>query len=191
MGSNLGGGPTRMACKLLHVAVFVAREFSGVERPIPHAAFFVRALGAKLQRPQRPGRARGAVLRRHGHDFELVHGLRLLPVARAQAVRAGVAAADDHDALARGQDLIRHCVPGDALVLLREKLHGEVNSLEFAPGNFEVARIFSAAGQQNGVKFLAKVLRGNVPAHVGSRLEFERPPPSSVRGAGPERAFPA
>src|ERR1019366_6728076 len=133
---------------------------------------FMRTLGAELQRPQRPGSAGGAVLRRHGHDFELMHVLRLLPVAGAQAVRARVATADDHDALARSEDLIRHCVPGIAFILLRQKLHGEVNSLEVAPGDIEVARIFSAARQQNGVEFFAKVLRGNAPAYMGSRLEL-------------------
>ena len=49
-----------------------------------------------------------ALLRRHRHDFELQHGLGLLPVAGAQAIRAGIAAADDHDALAGRQNLIRN-----------------------------------------------------------------------------------
>ena len=74
IGSNLGGGPTRDAVQLLHVSVLIAGELGGGDAPFAHAAFFVRALGAQLQRPQRPRRLRRALVRRHGHDFELVHG---------------------------------------------------------------------------------------------------------------------
>src|ERR1700722_8970668 len=57
-----------------------------------------------------------------------------LSMAGAEAVRAGVAAADDHYALAGGQNGFRF---GDscafvAAVLLGEELHGEVDALEVA-----------------------------------------------------------
>jgi len=66
------------------------------------------------------------LLRRHGHNFELQHGLRFLPVACAQAVRTGIAAADDHHALAGGQNLIGNGIARDHFILLRQKLHREI-----------------------------------------------------------------
>ena len=42
--------------QLLDVAVLVAGELDGVDGPVADAAFFVRAFGAQLQRPKRPGR---------------------------------------------------------------------------------------------------------------------------------------
>ena len=104
MGSNFGGGPTRTACKLLDVAVLVAGELDAVDAPVADAAFFVRAFGAQLQRPQRPRRGGGALVGRLGHDLELVHALCALAMAGAEAVGAGVAAADDEHALAVGED---------------------------------------------------------------------------------------
>jgi hypothetical protein len=68
-------------------------------------------------------------------------------MAGAQAVRSGVAAADDHHALAGGRDgdgLI-HGVALAALVLLGQKLHGKVDALELATGDIQVARAFRAA----------------------------------------------
>ena len=159
--------------QLFYIAVFVARELHRVERPIALAALFMRALGAQLQGPQRPGSAGRALQGRHGHDLKLVDGLGLMAVAGAQAIRAGIAAADDYDALAGGANLIRNRVAGDHFILLRQELHGEIDALELAAGNVEVAWGFRAAGQQQGVKFLAQILRGNAAAHVSARLEAD------------------
>ena len=144
--------------KLLDVAVLVAGEFDAVDGPVADAAFFVRAFGAQLQRPERPGRGRGALGGRLGHDFELVDALGALAMAGAEAVGAGVAAADDDDALAGGEDEpaahVAGVVFGVALVaaiLLGQELHGEVNALELAAGNGQVARMLGAAAEQDGV----------------------------------------
>ena len=88
-----------------------------------------------------------AHLRRLGHDLELVHGFGFVPVAGAQAIGAGVSAADDDDTLAGGQDLVGHIVAGIALILLRQELHGEVNALQLAAGNIQIARSFRTAAQ--------------------------------------------
>ena len=60
-------------------------------------------------------------------------------MARAQAVGAGVAAADDDDALAGRKNVERGIerVAVAALVLLRQKFHGVVNALQFAAGNLQ------------------------------------------------------
>ena len=160
MASNLGGGPTRTAVKLLDVAVLVAGELDGVDAPVANAAFFVRALSAQLQRPERPGRGGGALVGRLGHDFELVNALCALAMAGAEAVRAGVAAADDDDALAGGEDGASGFHGGEELlfrvafvaaILLGQKLHGEVNALELAAGDGQIARLLGAAAEQDGV----------------------------------------
>ena len=52
------------------------------------------------------------------------------------------------------------------MVLLRQKLHGEVNALQFAAGNIQVARLLGAAAQQDGVVVLGQRLHRHVHAHV-------------------------
>ena len=68
-------------------------------------AFGLARRGPHLQRPVRPGQALVLVLGRRRHDFELRHGFRALPERGADAVRAGVAAADHDDMLAAGEDV--------------------------------------------------------------------------------------
>ena len=104
MGFELGRRADADGVKLLDVAVLVAGELDAVDAPVADAAFFVRAFGAQLQRPERPRRGGGALVGRLGHDLELVHALCALAMAGAEAVGAGVAAADDDDALAVGED---------------------------------------------------------------------------------------
>ena len=40
---------------------------------------------------------------------------------------------------------------GDATILLRQKVHGEVHALELAPGHRQVAPLLGAAGEHHGV----------------------------------------
>ena len=104
-------------------------------------------------------------LGRLGHDFELVDGLRVLAMAGAEAVGAGVAAADDHDALAGGQNPAGSSstlVAFAAAVLLGQELHGEMDAFQFAAGDLQIARMLGAAGQQDGVEFFGERLR---PGH--------------------------
>ena len=83
-----------------------------------------RGRGAQLQRPVGPGQGLVLALRRLRHDLELGDRGRALAVGGADAVRAGVAAADHHHVLALGGDRPGRrgaglVVAGDALVLLR------------------------------------------------------------------------
>ena len=77
-------------------------------------------------------------------QLELVHRRRALAVRRAEAVGAGVAAAEDDDALARrrGSGPATR-VARDDLVLLRQEVHREVDALELAAGHRQVARLAS------------------------------------------------
>ena len=87
-----------------HVAVVVAEEALGVDAVDALAALLVRRRHPEDVRPRGPrvgGRAR---VGRAGQDLELVDRRRALAVRGAEAVGAGVAAADDHDVLALGGD---------------------------------------------------------------------------------------
>ncbi len=127
-------------------------ELLGGHRPVARAAFFVAAGGAQLDRPVRPDQRLVLCLRRLRHDLELGDAGRAVAVAGAHAVRAGVAAADHHHMLARGCDLVFQLVSGVDLVLQRQKLHGEVNAIEFAPRHRQIAGKLGAAGQQHRVE---------------------------------------
>ena len=157
--------------QLLHVAVFVAGELHGAHAPIARAAFLVRALHAQLHRPQRPRRGGRARLGRLGEQLKLSNGPRALAMAGAQAIGAGVAAADDHYPLAGGEDLVGYPIAFANLILLRQKRHGEMDTLQLAAGQVQIARLFGAAGQQNRVKFLAQIPNRNVAAHMSLGLE--------------------
>ena len=53
-----------------------------------------------------------------------------------------------------------------AAILLGQKLHGEVNALELAAGNLEVARMFGAAAEQDRVVVPGERFDGNVDADM-------------------------
>ncbi len=91
-------------------------------------------------------------------EFELVDRQRFVTMRSAEAIRAGVAAADDHNTLAGGEDTlrIRNTVAFADLVLDGEEVHREVNAFEFASGDFEVTRMFRASGQKDGIEVAAQ-----------------------------------
>ena len=82
------------------VAVLVAEELLGGHGVDPLAALLVGRGDAERHRVRRPRLARRAATRRLGHDLELRDRGRALTGRGAEAVRAGVAAADDDDVLA-------------------------------------------------------------------------------------------
>src|SRR5262249_56928901 len=71
------------------------------------AALLVRRRHAVDIGPLWPRVVRPSLLRRPRQDLELMNRQRALPMGRAEAVRAGVAAADDHDSLAVRADEVR------------------------------------------------------------------------------------
>ena len=82
------------------------------------------------------------MLGRRRHDLELGHRHRALPERSADAVRAGVAAADHDHMLAAGENLggVAERLAADAAVLLRQEIHREVDAGEVAAGDRQVAR---------------------------------------------------
>ena len=81
-------------------------------------------------------------------------------MARAQAIRARVATANDHHVLARRQDLqrIRNRIAFAAPILLRQELHREVNALQLASRNRQIARLLRATRQQDRIILVLQIL---------------------------------
>ena len=90
----------------------------------------------------------------------------------AEAVGAGVAAADDHDALARGRDGRFVDVALLHPVAERQVLHRLVDAAELASGDREVAPDGRAAGEDDGVELGAQVLHTHVDADVRAGAEL-------------------
>src|ERR1051326_2897787 len=101
----------------------------------------------------------------------LMHRRRALAVRRAEAVRAGVAAAEDDDPLAGRAQLALDPIAGVHLVLLRQELHREVNAPEIASRDGQVARLCRATGEHDGVECAPQLLAGHVDPDVHRRPE--------------------
>ena len=102
-GIGLNLASTLDAMQLLHLAV-LAGEFLRQHGEVALGAFLVARRGAQLQRPVRPGQHLVLVLGRLRHDLEIGDRQRALADRGADAVGAGVAAADHDDLLAGGED---------------------------------------------------------------------------------------
>jgi hypothetical protein len=132
-------------------------EGLGEHVPEPLAALFLAGGGAQLVRPVGPGQALVFLLRRLVEDLDLGDGPGAVAVGGADAVGAGVAAADDDDVLAVGADEV---FVGDidalhALGVGAQEVHGEVDAVVAAPGHVEVAGLLRAAGEHDGVVVVA------------------------------------
>src|SRR5204863_499429 len=151
----------------------VAREALGGYRVDPLAPLLVRAGHAEDVRPLGPGVVGGARVGWPWQQLELVDRDGALAMDRAEAVGAGIAAADDHDTLALGRDeaIVRDRVALAASVLERQVLHGEVDAPELPPGHAEVARLAGAARQHERVELAAKRRDRHAHADVTVRPE--------------------
>ena len=92
----------------------------------------------------------------------------------AEAICAGISATNDHHTLAGRQNFDRgsNGLAQTALVRLGQEFHREVDSLQFAARNLQVAWMFRSAGQYDGVKFTAQILDGDIVSDlsVGNEL---------------------
>jgi hypothetical protein len=104
----------------------------------------------------------------------LLDALGALPFSGAEAVGAGVAAAEDDDVLALGVDEFLIDGPTQRpLVALREVIHREVDALQLAPGDGQIARLGRAAGQHDRVKIPPQVFNLHIETDVGVDDEFD------------------
>ena len=152
----------------------------GRDRVNAIAAFFVSRRGAEDVRPQRPRIVGGALIRRCRHQLELRHRRRALAMHGAEAIGAGIAAADDDDVLAGGVDP-RHIVAFAVAVLLRQVIHREVHALQLAAGHVQIARLAGAAGEQDRVELAAQIGGRDVFADVDAACGTPRLRPTADR----------
>jgi hypothetical protein len=165
--------------------VVVAGELLGVDREVADVAaedlggLFVGAAGAEDHRPVGPrlevAGGDGFVAARFGgagEELELLDALGALALRGAEAVGAGVAAAeDDHVLVLGGDEVGGRLVAEHVLVGHGQVRHGRVDALELASGDVEVAGLRRAAAEDDGVELLAEVLDADVDADVGVSLE--------------------
>src|SRR3954468_19280547 len=95
-------------------------------------------------------------------------------MTRTQAICASIATSNDHDVLARGQNFTCGIdgIAVAALVLLRQEFHCKVNSLQFAPWNLQIARLFRTSGKHDGIEVTSQLLNGDVASDLGIRDEL-------------------
>jgi hypothetical protein len=60
---------------------------------------------------------------------------------------------------------------GDAAVLLRQEIHGEVNAVKLAARDGEVARVFGAAGEQKSIIIAFQLLHAHVAPDMHVAME--------------------
>src|SRR5262249_5385703 len=107
-------------------------------------------------------------------NFHLHETLAAVPHGGADAVRAGIAAADDHDVFAGGGNEIPVLVSVENAPGVRgEKFHGKLNALERAAFDGQVARLGRAGGKHDGVKFLQEFFGGKIFTDLGVADELD------------------
>ena len=158
--------------QLFQLAVSAGERF-GEDAVIANPALFVGGGGAEDQRPFGPGVAGGALRGRLGQQFVLLHDFGALAVGRAEAVGAGVAAAQNHHPLALGADAFRfgNGLAGVEAVLLRQIVHSKVDAVQLPARRRQVAGLRGAAGQADGVEFGQQPFRRKIVAHIDAGLE--------------------
>src|SRR6202023_2995988 len=109
-----------------------------------------------------------------GHDFKLMNRKWLLGVARAQAIRPGVATSNDDHALPRAENLNTwvNWGAGASLVLLRKEFHCVENPLQLASGNFQITWMLGAARQDDGIELTTQIFDRDVVAHFCIGYKF-------------------
>ena len=131
----------------------LAEELESVDVPAAGAAFFVTRSSLEGAGPLGPGVLwiLGA-FDGLGHDLDLRDALAALAMGGADAVGAGVAAADYQYIFSFGSNalVLRELHAGEDAVLLGEEFEGEVYALEFATGSLEVAGHRRAGGDDDG-----------------------------------------
>src|SRR4051812_23183060 len=134
-----------------HMAVAVVEEAFGVDAEHPITTLLVGGRHAVHEVPLRPRVVLGATVGWARHDLELRHAGRTLTVNRAEAIGAGVAAADDDHPLAMDVDGRRVDVAFLHPVGQRQVLHRLMNSGQLSPRDRQIARRSGTAGQHDRV----------------------------------------
>ena len=99
-----------------------------------------------------------------------MHDDRALPIRGAEAVRTGIATAENHDALSVRGDLAGRIerVAEVALVLLRKEIHREMDPLQLASRDRQVTRLGRAHREHDRVVLRAHLVGVDVQCRRGS-----------------------
>ena len=111
--------------------------------------------------------------RGRGQNLEIGHRQRPLADRGADAIGAGVAAANDDDVLAASEDRVG-VICGFAAqpsILLRQEIHGEMDAFQLAAGNGQVARLLSAAGEHDRIMVFKEFCSRQIRADMGVVME--------------------
>src|SRR5947199_320282 len=107
----------------------------------------------------------------------------------AQAIRTGIAAADNHDVLVFRADefRIRDRIALAPLVLKRQVLHREIDSVQLASRHGKVSGSRGASGKKNRVEIVFQFTDGNIHTHVRTGPELIPSTHEPSHGAGQMR----
>jgi hypothetical protein len=157
-----------------HVAVLIALKLGGGGQvgagiAAEHGGgFFLAVVHAVDLRPFGPGVTISAGFRRLGHNFQLGNAGAAVANGGADAVCARVAAADDHHILTSSGDVVvSHLAVQHRLGVLGQELHGEVDALQIAAFDGQVAGTGGAGAEDHRVEVLHQGFGGYVFAHFG------------------------
>ena len=141
----------------------VADEAVRCQAPAALAAFLVACCGFQNHGPPRPRCGGVSANGRFGHNLNLRHAHSPLTVAGSDAVRASVAAANHKHALAFGRDGLRvgEFLSRKALVLLRQNLESEINALQIAAFNLQIAGRGGSCGNHVSVETSGQLVQIN------------------------------
>ena len=148
----------------------VADEFFGADEILPRVGaeegggFLLAVIELVDLGPLRPGIVGGAFQRRLGQNLELHQASAAVPHRGADAIGAGVAAADDDHVLSLGGDVIgrrRDRESSRLLVLAVRNSMAKWIPLSSRPGTLQIARLGGAAAQDDGVELLEELRSRN------------------------------
>src|SRR5262249_6126997 len=112
--------------------------------------------------------------RRTREDFELDQALASGPHGSADAIGAGITAADDHNIFAFGRNEISVAMPiQQGTRVGGQKVHREVNAFEVAPVNRKIARFGCAGAENGGIEFFEKLFRRIIFSDLGIGKESD------------------
>ncbi len=109
----------------------------------------------------------------YGADIELRHRQGALPEGCADAVGGGIAAADHHHMLARGDERAfgGNVFPADPPVALDEEGHGVMRTIEIHARKARIARPLGAARQQHRIIDIGERAEGTRDADIDIEVE--------------------
>ena len=141
---------------------------------IEGGGFFLPVVHAVNLRPFGPRVVRGTGRRRLGQNFQLDHALAPVADGGADAIGAGVAAADDHDVTVFGREMRGDFrAVEETLGVRAEEFHGRINSVKVAAIDREITRLGGAAAKHDSIEILAEFFNRIALSDIGVGHELD------------------